>query len=195
MSPKTKEQYQEIRSRSMAMIKEVALELFAHNGYHSTSISQITKEAGISKGLIYNYFSGKEDLLNAIIMDAVNLAEELLEKHLTETTDPKVQLRGLTEVSFEMVKKNLHYWKLLTSLAFQTDVLSHQEDFLKAKQEMAIAKFVGIFEGLGVADPQKEAYFYGAVMDGIMINYMQMTDNYPLDEMKEFVLKRYNLIK
>ena len=137
MSPKTKEQYEAIRERSMATIKEAALELFAHNGYHSTSINQIAKAAGVSKGLMYNYFAGKEDLLNSIILDAVNMGEEIMAQYLTKTEDPYEQLRGITRVSFTMVKANLHYWKLLTSLAFQTDVLKGMETLLKQKQEEA----------------------------------------------------------
>ena len=48
MSPKTKEQVEEIRAKRMAQIKEVALELFAHDGYYNTSISKIAKAANIS---------------------------------------------------------------------------------------------------------------------------------------------------
>ena len=78
MSPKTKEQYEEIRQRSIAAIKEAALELFAHNGYHSTSITHIHKKAGISKGLLYNYFDGKEDLLHVIIMDVLEMSDQMI---------------------------------------------------------------------------------------------------------------------
>jgi len=35
------------------------LQLFANNGYESTSISKIALTAGISKGLMYNYFRAK----------------------------------------------------------------------------------------------------------------------------------------
>lgn len=192
MAPKTKEQFESIRQKSIAIIKEAALELFAHNGYHSTSISQIAREAGISKGLMYNYFKGKEDLLNSIIMDAVQEGEEVMAKYLTETDDPYAQLRGITEVSFHMVETNLHYWKLLTSLAFQTDVLKGMETMLKQKQEAAMEQFTAIFAAMGVAEPRKEAYVYGALMDGVMIHYMQTESGYPLEEMRTYIINRYD---
>ena len=66
MSPRTEEQFEEIRESKKNLIQEVALELFATRGYHSTSISMIAKEADISKGLLYNYFESKEELLNSM---------------------------------------------------------------------------------------------------------------------------------
>jgi len=36
-----------------------ALQLFENNGYESTSISKIALTAGVSKGLMYNYFPSK----------------------------------------------------------------------------------------------------------------------------------------
>ena len=61
----------------------VALKLFAEKGYHATSISQIAVKAKVSKGLMYNYFSSKEDLLDEIIEEgfiALTELEYLIEK-------------------------------------------------------------------------------------------------------------------
>ncbi|MFO8235224.1 MAG: helix-turn-helix domain-containing protein [Bacteroidales bacterium] len=55
MSPRTEEQIRLIREKKKAEIREVALELFAEQGYYGASISKIAKRAAISKGLIYNY--------------------------------------------------------------------------------------------------------------------------------------------
>ncbi|HET6559885.1 MAG TPA: TetR/AcrR family transcriptional regulator, partial [Prolixibacteraceae bacterium] len=65
--PRTTVQFEAIREEKRKLILETALELFAENGYHGTSISHITKKAGISKGLLYNYFVSKEDVLKNII--------------------------------------------------------------------------------------------------------------------------------
>ena len=195
MSPKSKEQFQEIRQKSMANIKQVALELFAHNGFHSTSISQIAKEAGISKGLMYNYFHGKEDLLKSIITDVIEMGGKLVEVHFHKSQNPFEQIKGIIESTTEMVKTDLHYWKLLTSLVFQTDALKGVEDLIKRKQEMAIGQMVDLFERLGAKQPKKEAFYFGAVLDGMVIHYMQMEEDYPLDEMKDFILDRIKEIR
>ncbi|MEZ4988112.1 MAG: helix-turn-helix domain-containing protein [Saprospiraceae bacterium] len=45
--------------------------MFAVFGYRGTTVSQIAAKAGISKGLLYNYFSGKEELLHEIIRSSI----------------------------------------------------------------------------------------------------------------------------
>ncbi len=72
MSPRTPQQFEQIREDKKRLIMEVALELFANEGYHSTSISKIAKSANISKGLMYNYFESKEDLLKQIAIEGIN---------------------------------------------------------------------------------------------------------------------------
>ena len=80
MSPRTEKQYEQIREQKRALILETALRLFADEGFHSTSISKIAKGAGISKGLMYNYFGSKEELLKDIVISGIS--------NLTDTFDP-----------------------------------------------------------------------------------------------------------
>lgn len=49
-------------------ILEAALDLFSQQGFHGTSIREIAAEVGIRKSSIYNYFSGKEDILEVIFI-------------------------------------------------------------------------------------------------------------------------------
>jgi AcrR family transcriptional regulator len=44
-------------------ILRAAVKLFSDEGYYTTTISQIAKEAGVSTGLIYQYFGDKDDIL------------------------------------------------------------------------------------------------------------------------------------
>jgi len=48
-------------------ILDVAAGCFARNGFHRTSMQDIVKESGLSAGLIYRYFTGKEDMILAIV--------------------------------------------------------------------------------------------------------------------------------
>ncbi|WP_033261782.1 TetR/AcrR family transcriptional regulator [Amycolatopsis vancoresmycina] len=48
-------------------ILEAAAGCFARNGFHRTSMQDIVKESGLSAGLIYRYFDGKDDMILAIV--------------------------------------------------------------------------------------------------------------------------------
>lgn len=48
---------------------EAALQQFAANGYHGTSMRQIAEAAGLAVGGIYNHFASKEEILKAVILE------------------------------------------------------------------------------------------------------------------------------
>jgi AcrR family transcriptional regulator len=128
MSPRTSKQYEEIREEKIALIMDTALEHFANEGYFSTTINHIARHAGISKGLMYNYFESKEALLKAIIHKSI---EEVLNYF-------DIDRDGyLSEEEFEffirkinvMLKEKRSFWRLLFQLLMQNDV---REKFLKS---------------------------------------------------------------
>ncbi|MBP2172954.1 TetR/AcrR family transcriptional regulator [Methanococcus voltae] len=49
------------------IILQNATELFLNNGYDRTSLNEIAKSSGITKGGIYHYYSSKEKLHDAVI--------------------------------------------------------------------------------------------------------------------------------
>ncbi|RDW16187.1 TetR/AcrR family transcriptional regulator [Oceanobacillus chungangensis] len=49
------------------LIMDKALELFADQGFESTSVQQITEKCGISKGAFYLSFKSKDELISAMI--------------------------------------------------------------------------------------------------------------------------------
>ena len=131
MSPRTPAQFKEIREEKMALIMDVALEQFANEGYYRTTIRHIARHAGMSKGLMYNYFESKEALLKAIIHRSVNEVYQYLD----------IDRDGfLSEEEFEfsirkmdvLLKEKRDFWRLLMQLLMQNDV---REQFMKAFPE------------------------------------------------------------
>ncbi|MGQ3676498.1 TetR/AcrR family transcriptional regulator [Xanthobacter sp. TB0139] len=57
-----------LRDDPRAQIVQQAARLFAHKGYEASSLSELAAAMGYSKGAIYNYFSSKQDIYDAIII-------------------------------------------------------------------------------------------------------------------------------
>ena len=53
--------------KRQAQLMEVAMNIFAEKGYHSTSVEDIVNTAGVAKGTFYLHFEGKKDVLDKII--------------------------------------------------------------------------------------------------------------------------------
>ena len=56
------EKFFDLQREKQDRIINAALKIFAQNGYKHASTDVIVKEAGISKGLLFHYFSSKSGL-------------------------------------------------------------------------------------------------------------------------------------
>ena len=69
---------QEKSADRRGQILEIALQLFAENGYHKTKVSDIVREAGVAQGTFYWYFKSKEEIALEIIKTGQNKLLEVV---------------------------------------------------------------------------------------------------------------------
>jgi AcrR family transcriptional regulator len=67
--PRSKVQSEQIRTESREKILSTARKLFAERGYDGCNVSDIARQAGMSQGNIYWYFSSKKELFKAILVE------------------------------------------------------------------------------------------------------------------------------
>lgn len=190
MAPRTKKENLKIQEQTRQKILMSALQAFGEKGYASTTVSQIAREAGISKGLIYHYFNSKEEVLKGIFEMMVQEGEALM-KGWEEKT-PKDQLRQLISGSVLFMKSQPHVMRFMTALAIQPAVIADLEEVMEAEKNRMMAQYQQSFEKLGYDDPELEAYYMGAFLDGMGLGFMVIKD-YPIDKMEQKLLKRYDL--
>lgn len=77
----------EVRRREILV---AARELFVKKGYEQTSVNDILKIVDIAKGTFYYYFTSKEKVLEAIILDIVEEGVRKAEKILKDKSIPLV---------------------------------------------------------------------------------------------------------
>ena len=77
------------------LILDRAAELFARQGFHKTSISEISKACNVtSKAWIYHYFPNKEEVLFTLLRDFLELVSRRLRASMREDHPPRVALRA-----------------------------------------------------------------------------------------------------
>jgi TetR/AcrR family transcriptional regulator len=74
--------------------------VFAREGYHGASMSALARECGVSKALLYHYWSSKEALLFDLIHGHIEGLAEALEA-APRPTDPRERLRALIHALVE----------------------------------------------------------------------------------------------
>src|SRR5689334_3493523 len=110
MSPRTAEQNEQVKAATRKRIVDAALGLFAEHGYEGTSVRMIADDAGMSIGLLYNYFDGKQALLHAIFAESMADVRESFAR--ADAAPRSERLEQLVRGSFEILQRNLRFWRL-----------------------------------------------------------------------------------
>ncbi len=190
MSPRSKEQFEKIRESASTKILDAALELFATNGFHATSISQIAEKAGISKGLMYNYFKNKDDLLKTIVEEGFRTIDSLMGEIQSEK-DPRKALEKVIRLSIKQIKNNLTYWKLYMSIILQSASQQNVEKLMTGFRDSATEELAGLFKAMGEKNYHIKAFALGTQLDGIGFNMVSAPDSFPVEELENYLIETY----
>ncbi|WP_434594361.1 TetR/AcrR family transcriptional regulator [Streptomyces sp. A5-4] len=71
--------HQPRRSNTRQRIQDVAMELFAEQGYEKTSLREIAEKLDVTKAALYYHFKTKEDIIVSLFQDLTRPMDELIE--------------------------------------------------------------------------------------------------------------------
>ena len=94
-------------------IMDAALQIFAEKGFQNATITEISKEAGVSEATIYEYFGTKEDLLFAIPEKISNETFDQSSKVLPFIKSVEGRMRATLLSYFQLYQSNPHYSALV----------------------------------------------------------------------------------
>ena len=147
---------------SKERILDVALRLFMRKGFHGTSLSTVASKAHVTKGGIYHYFNGKEDLyyqtlqsyfekkINTCWLDALkNLtAKEFIRNRFVDIIENKRRIQDMRGLSGDDA--------ILYMFTFLYEATRKYPEFQKAIDEYDRRKYAAYTETLRRAQKGKE---------------------------------------
>lgn len=185
--PKRPEQYDDIRAQKKQLIMDTALELFAENGFHATSISHIAQKANISKGLTYNYFKSKTEILNEIMEQGFNEIYDNLDMNHDGILTEEEFIFFIRE-NFRLVRENLQYWKLFFSLLLQPKVSATFSEQYKEKAEPIFNMFYQFIVSSESKNPESDLMAVAAMIEGAFLYVVAAPDVFPMEMMEDAVI-------
>ena len=168
-------------------ILKAAMHLFANRGFHETSMSEVAREAHVSKALIFWHFKTKEELFVAVL-------NRLLEPYFIDfaeeagVLDERAQIKKLVEFYLVFVRDNA------SSVRFFLAQMLHDQRFSEGLNEQVMKLYSGYRgmlveliaraqqKGLSVVrfTPEAAASFLLSALNGILIEHLFVANN-PLD--------------
>lgn len=192
MAPKTSEQNLEIREFKRKLIMDSACDLFANHGFFDTSISRIAKKAGISKGLIYNYFDSKEQLLKALVLEGLETFYENFDQNNDGILTREAFEFYITRY-FSLLQENKKFWKLYFAIVIQPPVLQLLDEDLRKFGAPMVQTMFKYFEDNGYDDPATELAFFSALLSGLAIKYLNAPEYFDLEKLKSKIFSIYHI--
>lgn len=190
MAPRTDKQFEKIRQEKRQLIMNTALELFAGSGFENTTISQIARKADISKGLLYNYFESKEELLEAILNKGIDDMLEVFDPNKDGVLDTREMEFFIREI-FRIMKENLKFWKLFWAITFQPTAYKLVEKKSAELNGPLIQIMNEYFKESRFEKPVAETYMFAALLNGIALSYVMTPETYPIDTVVNELIERY----
>lgn len=118
-------------------IMRAASDLFAQAGYADTSLMDIARAVGVSKAAVYHYFTSKQVIFDAIVVDLLQrLYDHVAAALPPDTTDVATRLQAAMRGHAEFFEKNYtEYVTLLHGFGGLNRVVSSEELAIRNRYE------------------------------------------------------------
>jgi AcrR family transcriptional regulator len=188
--PKSKEQYEEMRLKSKSAILDAAMRLFVTKGYHATTTGAIAKEAGVAMGLMYHYFSSKEDLLISILKEHLDDLMKSAGRIDFQKTPGLTEVRMIIDSLFRAISQRSDSWRLIITIMFQQDVSTGAKHLIENLMLHQNSLYEAYFQGIGAPRPKESAQTVTTVIHGAILSFAMTGDTDEFRLVKEHVLEK-----
>lgn len=138
MARKTKAEAQETREN----ILDAAIQVFFEKGVSLSSLNEIAKQAGVTRGAVYWHFRNKRDIFDALHERLHRSFMDILAPRLGQLEqDPAAQLKRLHLDLMEDVHHNEMKKRTLTVFLLKCDYSGDMQDFLLEQEKSKMKSF------------------------------------------------------
>lgn len=158
-------------------ILEVGIEEFATKGYENANINVIAKNAGISIGLMYKYFSTKTDLFVTCIQRGMAILDDAIDEIMKSDDKLIVKAEKLIRTTCTHSKRNSNYIKLYNEITSEKNsetakLLAKEIESVTSKKYITcIAQALASGDVRQDLDPRMFAFFLDNLLTSLQFSY------------------------
>lgn len=150
-------------------ILDAAVRVFARQGFHSTRVADIADEAGVAYGLVYHYFSSKEQVLGELFSERWSLLIAAIEQADKGPDAPREQLAAVASFIVDSYRHDPELMKVIiveVTRAANSFGRTHLAEIREAYESIAGIVAKGQASGAFRSDVEPvfaSMVFYGAI--------------------------------
>lgn len=170
-------------------IVDAAIRVMATRGWNDTSIDEITKEAGVSRGLVSYHFKDKADLLSSMLARCQEASAETFTRAIEATDDPVERHRVIVRTTLNLTREDPAIYEIF--LHFMASGRSNPElgqqirDLYRGFRAVTShgirrGQEYGIFRN--DIDPDAAAARHIGALTGFALQWLLDPDSFPFEE-------------
>jgi AcrR family transcriptional regulator len=151
------------------VILDAAVRVFARQGFHTCRVSDIADEAGVAYGLVYHYFSSKEQILDTLFLERWDVMLAAIAEADASARAPDEKLRAIAGFIIESYRHDPELMKVIiveVTRAANTFGLTHlakiREAYAGIAAIVSAAQVQGVFRSEITPEFAAQA-FYGCI--------------------------------
>ena len=151
------------------VILDAAVRVFARQGFHTCRVSDIADEAGVAYGLVYHYFSSKDEILDTLFLERWDVMLAAIAEADADHTAPRDKLFAIAGFIFESYRHDPELMKVIiveVTRAANTFGRTHLSKIREAYAQIAAivarAQLDGVFR-TAVTPEFAALAFYGCI--------------------------------
>ncbi|MCG8273218.1 TetR/AcrR family transcriptional regulator [Aquamicrobium sp. NLF2-7] len=162
----------DFEDKQRAILKSAAA-VFAKQGMDKASMSMIASHSGVSKALLYHYYSGKDALIFDIVRTHLTELDEAIETADRPAEQPETRLNLLIRAALHNYEDADHEHKVQIN---GTDTLSaEQMNELRAIERRIVRRFSGLLKEINPGIDENRPYLMPVTMSLFgMLNWVYM---------------------
>lgn len=186
---KTKEDAQKTKEQ----ILKTALDVFSKKGYQSTTLEDIAKAAGVTRGAIYWHFENKASLYNTLIEQANVRGDKAIADAMQSGGTLRDICKRILVAQWQLLEEDEEYRATMSLVMFNTGLIPELIETQKALYDDAknliqtIASYCKVGMEMGQLkndrDPIEVANAFLAYQQGVAVYWLQDPTRFSIKEM------------
>jgi TetR/AcrR family transcriptional regulator, fatty acid metabolism regulator protein len=95
------------------LILDAAVRVFARQGFHTCRVSDIADDAGVAYGLVYHYFSSKDEILDTLFLERWDLMLDAIASADAAERSPREKLAAIAAFIIDSYRHDPELMKVI----------------------------------------------------------------------------------
>ena len=171
------------------IILEAAVRVFARQGFHTCRVSDIADEAGVAYGLVYHYFSSKEEILDTLFLERWDVMLEAISEVDASSRSPREKLQAIAGFIVESYRHDPELMKVIivevtraANTFGRTHLAKIREAYSQIAGIVARAQAAGVFREQ--ISPEFAALAFYGLIEQVLTGWIFESDSIGEDELE-----------